>query len=129
MAIVDYISDDNPDAAQALKEDVEFRVSHLRDNSRLYRHRRVLVTVGLPTERRQVRRVGHIWINFPKSATQSKSIRITKTGHEVNGVDHQRDIGRVLSSAVVALRVLQDPPVTGGPSLVMFSCVREGGRS
>jgi len=37
MAIVDYISDDNPDAAQALKEDIETKVSRLRENPRLYR--------------------------------------------------------------------------------------------
>ena len=41
MAIVDYISDDNPDAAQALREDIETKVSRLRDNPRLYRVGRV----------------------------------------------------------------------------------------
>lgn len=41
MAIVDYISDDNPDAAQALKEDIETKVSRLRENPRLYRKGRV----------------------------------------------------------------------------------------
>ena len=41
MAIVDYISDDNPKAAQALKEDIETKVSRLRDNPRLYRVGRV----------------------------------------------------------------------------------------
>ena len=41
MAIVDYISDDNPDAAQALQEDIETKVSRLRDNPRLYRVGRV----------------------------------------------------------------------------------------
>ena len=37
LAIVDYIPDDNPDAAQALKEELETRVSRLRDDPRLYR--------------------------------------------------------------------------------------------
>ena len=37
MAIVDYISDDNPDAAQALKEDIEAKTLRLRENPRLYR--------------------------------------------------------------------------------------------
>ena len=37
MAIVDYVSDDNPEAAQALKEDIETKVSRLRENPRLYR--------------------------------------------------------------------------------------------
>lgn len=41
MAIVDYISDDNPGAAQALKEDIETKVSRLRANPRLYRKGRV----------------------------------------------------------------------------------------
>ena len=40
-AIVDYISDDNPEAAQALKEDIETRVSQLRENPRLSRVGRV----------------------------------------------------------------------------------------
>ena len=35
MSIVDYISDDNPDAAQALREDIEAKVSRLRENPRL----------------------------------------------------------------------------------------------
>ncbi len=37
MAIVDYISDDNPEAAQVLKDDIETGVSRLRENPRLYR--------------------------------------------------------------------------------------------
>ena len=37
MAIVDYISDDNPEAAQVLKDDIETKVSRLRENPRLYR--------------------------------------------------------------------------------------------
>ena len=41
MAIVDYISDDNPDAAQALKEDIEAKTFRLRKNPRLYRTGRV----------------------------------------------------------------------------------------
>ena len=41
MAIVDYISDDNPDAAQASKEDIEAKTFRLRENPRLYRTGRV----------------------------------------------------------------------------------------
>ena len=44
VAIVDYISDDNPEAAQALKEDIETRVLRLRANPRLYRAGRVTGT-------------------------------------------------------------------------------------
>lgn len=41
---MDYISDDNPEAAQALKEDIEAKVSGLRDNPRFYRIGRVTGT-------------------------------------------------------------------------------------
>ncbi|HEY1783164.1 MAG TPA: type II toxin-antitoxin system RelE/ParE family toxin [Roseiarcus sp.] len=41
LAIVDYISDDGPDAAQALKDDIEAKVSALPDHPRLYRAGRV----------------------------------------------------------------------------------------
>jgi toxin ParE1/3/4 len=41
LAIVDYISDDNPDAAQALKDDIEAKTSRLPDNPQLYRVGRV----------------------------------------------------------------------------------------
>ena len=44
VAIVDYISDDNPEAAQALKQDIETGVLRLRDNPRLYRAGRVAGT-------------------------------------------------------------------------------------
>ena len=41
LAIVDYISDDNPDAAQALKDEVEAKVSRLPEHAQLYRTGRV----------------------------------------------------------------------------------------
>ena len=41
LAIVDYISDDNPDAAQALKDEIEAKTSRLPENPRLYRVGRV----------------------------------------------------------------------------------------
>lgn len=41
LSIVDYISDDNPDAAQALKDEIETKVSRLPDHSQLYRTGRV----------------------------------------------------------------------------------------
>jgi toxin ParE1/3/4 len=41
LAIVDYISDDNPDAAQALKDEVENKTSRLLENPQLYRAGRV----------------------------------------------------------------------------------------
>ena len=41
LAIVDYISDDNPDAAQRLKDDIEAKAAQLRAFPRLYRPGRV----------------------------------------------------------------------------------------
>ena len=44
LAIVDYISDDNPDAAQRLKDEIEAKVSKLPDRPKLYRPGRVAGT-------------------------------------------------------------------------------------
>ncbi|WP_034998785.1 type II toxin-antitoxin system RelE/ParE family toxin [Beijerinckia mobilis] len=44
LAIVDYISDDNPDAAQRLKDDIETKVSKLPDYPKLYREGRIAGT-------------------------------------------------------------------------------------
>ncbi|MFZ3007723.1 MAG: type II toxin-antitoxin system RelE/ParE family toxin [Phenylobacterium sp.] len=41
LAIVDYISDDNPDAAQRLKDEIEDKVSKLPDRPKVYRPGRV----------------------------------------------------------------------------------------
>ena len=41
LAIIDYIADENPDAAQALKEEIENKTSCLPDNPKLYRTGRV----------------------------------------------------------------------------------------
>ena len=37
LAIVDYISDDNPDAAQRLKDDIEAKAENLLEHPMLYR--------------------------------------------------------------------------------------------
>ncbi len=44
LAIVDYISDDNPDAAQRLKDDIETKASKLPEHPKLYRVGRVAGT-------------------------------------------------------------------------------------
>jgi len=44
FAIVDYISDDNPDAAQRLKDEIEDKTSKLPDRPKLYRPGRVAGT-------------------------------------------------------------------------------------
>lgn len=41
LAIIDYISDDNPDAAQRLKDDIEAKAAKLPEHPRLYRSGRV----------------------------------------------------------------------------------------
>ena len=41
LSIIDYISDDNPDAAQALRDEIELKVSHLPAHPQLYRAGRV----------------------------------------------------------------------------------------
>ena len=41
LAIVDFISDDNPDAAQRLKDDIEEKASKLPEHPKLYRLGRV----------------------------------------------------------------------------------------
>nr|WP_246526219.1 type II toxin-antitoxin system RelE/ParE family toxin [Plastoroseomonas hellenica] len=44
LAIVDYVSDDNPDAAQRLKDDIEVKVARLSEHPRLYRSDRIAGT-------------------------------------------------------------------------------------
>lgn len=44
LAIVDYISDDNPDAAQRLKDEIEAKTSKLADRPKLHRPGRVAGT-------------------------------------------------------------------------------------
>ena len=41
LAIIDYISDDNPDAAQALKDEIETKVAMLLSHPKAFREGRV----------------------------------------------------------------------------------------
>ncbi|WP_282093631.1 type II toxin-antitoxin system RelE/ParE family toxin [Epibacterium ulvae] len=41
LAIIDYISDDSPDAAQALKDEIEDKASRLPEHPQMYRGGRV----------------------------------------------------------------------------------------
>jgi toxin ParE1/3/4 len=54
LTIVDYISDDNPGAAQALKDEIEGKVSHLLDHPKLYRFGRVAGTREMVVHRNYV---------------------------------------------------------------------------
>jgi plasmid stabilization system protein ParE len=44
LAIIDYISDDNPAAAQRLKDDIEAKTAKLPERPKLYRTGRVVGT-------------------------------------------------------------------------------------
>ena len=44
LSIVDYISDDNPDAARRLKDEIEAKISKLPEHPKLYRRGRVAGT-------------------------------------------------------------------------------------
>lgn len=44
LAIIDYISDDNPEAAQRLKDDIEANTARLPEHPKLYRAGRVAGT-------------------------------------------------------------------------------------
>jgi addiction module RelE/StbE family toxin len=44
LAIIDYISDDNPAAAQRLKDDIEAKAAKLPERPKLYRTGRVVGT-------------------------------------------------------------------------------------
>jgi toxin ParE1/3/4 len=54
LTIVDYISDDNPDAAQQLKEDIEAKVAKLAEHPKLYRPGRVAGTREMIVRRNYV---------------------------------------------------------------------------
>jgi toxin ParE1/3/4 len=54
LAIIDYISDDSPAAAQKLKDDIERKVAALRDRPKLYRAGRVEGTREMPVRRTYV---------------------------------------------------------------------------
>tara|TARA_R100001143_G_C3263046_1_gene88646 strand:- start:260 stop:550 length:291 start_codon:yes stop_codon:yes gene_type:complete len=41
LAIIDYISDDNPDAAQSLKDEIEQKTTRLPEHPQMYRIGRV----------------------------------------------------------------------------------------
>ena len=54
LTIVDYISDDNPDAAQQLKDDIEAKVAKLAERPKLYRPGRVAGTREMIVRRNYV---------------------------------------------------------------------------
>ncbi|CAB3840009.1 hypothetical protein LMG26846_01432 [Achromobacter insuavis] len=71
LAIVDYISDDNPDAAQRLKDDIEAKAAQLPTHPALYRHGRIAGT------REMVVRANYIVVY----ATDALTVRILRILH------------------------------------------------
>ena len=54
LTIVDYISDDNPDVAPQLKDDIEAKVAKLPEHPKLYRPGRVAGTREMVVRRNYV---------------------------------------------------------------------------
>jgi toxin ParE1/3/4 len=54
LTILDYISDDNPDAAQQLKDDIEAKVAKLAEHPKLYRPGRMAGTREMIVRRNYV---------------------------------------------------------------------------
>ncbi len=69
LSIIDYISDDNPDAAQALKDEIEDKTSRLPENPQIYRLGRVNGT------REMVVRPNYVVI-YAESATSVTILRV-----------------------------------------------------
>lgn len=75
LAIVDFISDDNPDAAQALKNEIETKAARLPKNPRLYRKGRVEGT------REMVVRPSYVLI-YAQDARAVTILRVLHTAQE-----------------------------------------------
>lgn len=71
LAIVDYISDDNPDAAQRLKDDIETKAAQLPAHPALYRPGKIAGT------REMVVRANYIIVY----AADALSVRILRILH------------------------------------------------
>lgn len=54
LSIIDYISDDNPDAAQKLKDDIEAKAAKLVERPKLYKAGRVSGTREMPVRRNYI---------------------------------------------------------------------------
>jgi addiction module RelE/StbE family toxin len=54
LAIIDYISDDNPDAAQHLKDDIEAKISKLPERPKIYKTGRIAGTREMVVRRNYI---------------------------------------------------------------------------
>lgn len=75
LAIVDYISDDNPDAAQQLKDDIEAKAAKLPEHPKLYRPGRVVGT------REMIVRSNYIVV-YTEDATTETITRVLHTAQQ-----------------------------------------------
>jgi addiction module RelE/StbE family toxin len=74
-AIVDYISDDNPEAAQVLKDEIEATTGKLPQNPKMYRMGRV------PGTREIVVRKNYIVV-YSESPSHITILRVLHAAHE-----------------------------------------------
>lgn len=74
-AVIDYISDDNPEAAQALKDEVVAKIEQLPHNPQIYRPGRV------PTTREIVVRKNYVII-YSETPSQIIILRILHAAQE-----------------------------------------------
>lgn len=75
LSIIEYIADDNPDAAQRVKDDIEYKVTRLQDFPRMGRPGRVEGTRELV-----------IWINhvvvYDENAISVRILRVLHTAQQ-----------------------------------------------
>jgi len=108
LAIVDYISDDNPDAAQRLKDDIETTVAMLPEHPKLYRTGRV------PGTREMVVRSNYVVIY----TENIRAVSILRVLHSAQQASHRltarspcRESGVYfgsICSSVLAIRPMRD---------------------
>ena len=74
LAIIDYISDDNPDAAQALKDDIEAKVCLLQTQPKAFRLGRVSGTRELVVRSNYV----VVYIEGPHAVTVLRVLHVAQ---------------------------------------------------
>lgn len=82
LAIIDYISDENPDAAQCLKDDIEAKAANLPEFPKLYRSGRVEGTREMT-----------VWSNFIVVYQEhAPAVRILRVLHAAQQWPPEQDI-------------------------------------
>ena len=83
LAIVEYIADDNPDAAQHLKDDIEVKAAKLPEFPRLYRAGRVEGT------REMVARANYIVV-YTEDAVAVRILRVLHAAQQWPPVNNDK---------------------------------------